>query len=86
MTDGQALDNSGSTWTCPGCGAVVLPEEAHACGAFGVIQGHTCPSCYAWVPAGQVHTCVQTFQAAPPWERIARALERIADALEKRKR
>ena len=53
--------------------------------------GYTCPNCGAWVPSGVWHTCSQpqvmyhyTYDAGTSVDdRPARALERIADALEK---
>lgn len=56
--------------------------------------GWTCANCGHWVSPGEPHTCPSvpswtgefTYNLQPDvWTRIALALERIADALEKEK-
>jgi hypothetical protein len=51
--------------------------------------GYTCPNCGLWVPPGTWHSCcyepsyTYIYGISTKEGRIARALERVADALEK---
>jgi len=99
---GKASTGGGSqSWTnCPKCGAFYQEGEQHVCsGVFmqsstSTAQGHwKCSICGQSVPYGEVHICNgSNFNPSAlrpivdPEERRVRALERIADALEKLQR